>query len=69
MNGTVRVCRNAIKGIIPGGYNAIKVHIVLAVPVLYQDTLDLDVVAIAHPHTHNRRPPDWCCSWVVLCLS
>ncbi len=52
-----RACRNAIefnsisiKKIVPGGYEAMKLNVILAVPKKYQDTLDLDEVAKTFPY-------------------
>lgn len=51
-----RACRNAIefnsvsvKKIIPGGYDAMKLKVVLGVPSKYRRTLDLDAVARVFP--------------------
>jgi len=53
----MRACRNAIefntisiKKIVPGGYDAKKLNVILAVPKKYQDTLDLDQVATTFPY-------------------
>lgn len=53
----IRACRNAIefnslsiKKMIPGGYEAMKLNVILAVPKKYQDTLDLDEVAKTFPY-------------------
>jgi uncharacterized protein (TIGR02058 family) len=52
----IRACRNAIefnslsiKKMIPGGYEAMKLNVILAVPKKYQDTLNLDEVAKTFP--------------------
>ena len=52
-----RACRNAIefnsisiKKIVPGGYDAMKLNVILAVPKKYQDSLDLDEVATTFPY-------------------
>ena len=52
-----RACRNAIefnsisiKKIVPGGYDAMKLNVILAVPNKYQDTLNLDEVATVFPY-------------------
>mmetsp|Transcript_9363 Transcript_9363/g.14005 ORF Transcript_9363/g.14005 Transcript_9363/m.14005 type:complete len:186 (-) Transcript_9363:19-576(-) len=52
-----RACRNAIefnsisiKKIVPGGYDAMKLNVILAVPALYQNTLDLEEVASVFPY-------------------
>ena len=52
-----RACRNAIefnsisiKKIVPGGYDAMKLNVILAVPKKYQDTLDLDEIATTFPY-------------------
>lgn len=54
---TVRACRNAIEfnsvsiqRIIPGGYNHMKVHVILAVPPEYVHTLDIPQVATVFPY-------------------
>eukprot|EP00557_Chaetoceros_sp_GSL56_P011393 CAMPEP_0176481322 /NCGR_PEP_ID=MMETSP0200_2-20121128/2756_1 /TAXON_ID=947934 /ORGANISM="Chaetoceros sp., Strain GSL56" /LENGTH=152 /DNA_ID=CAMNT_0017877515 /DNA_START=215 /DNA_END=669 /DNA_ORIENTATION=- len=53
----IRACRNAIefnslsvKKMIPGGYEAMKLNVILAVPKKYQDTLDLNEVAKTFPY-------------------
>ena len=52
----VRACRNAIEfnsvritKIIPGGYDALKLDILLGVPQKYQDGLDLSQVETVFP--------------------
>ena len=52
-----RACRNAIefntisiKTIVPGGYDAMKLNVILAVPEKYHHTLDLDEVAKTFPY-------------------
>ena len=52
-----RACRNAIefnslsiKNMVPGGYEAMKLNVILAVPKKYQDTLDLEEVATTFPY-------------------
>ena len=52
-----RACRNAIEfnslsinKIIPGGYDAMKLNVFLAVPKKYQDNLNLDAVAATFPY-------------------
>jgi uncharacterized protein (TIGR02058 family) len=54
----VRACRNAIEfnsipciqKLVPGGYNALKLHVILAVPPQYQSTLDLEPVKAVFPY-------------------
>jgi len=53
----VRACRNAIEfnsvsiqGIIPGGYDAMKLHVLLAVPPKYSSDLDLEQVRKVFPY-------------------
>merc|ERR1719162_2193023 len=53
----VRACRNAIEfnslsidKIIPGGYDGMKLNVILAVPVEYQDGLDLEEVRKVFPY-------------------
>jgi len=53
----VRACRNAIEfnslsiqNIIPGGYSSMKLNVILAVPVKYQDGLDLSKVSEVFPY-------------------
>ena len=59
----VRACRNAIefnsipsiKRLIPnGGYDALKLDVLLAVPPKYRDGLDLDEVRKVFPYGHVR---------------
>lgn len=59
----VRACRNAIefnsipsiKRLIPdGGYDALKLDVLLGVPQKYRDELDLDEVAKVFPYGHVR---------------
>jgi len=52
-----RACRNAIefnslsiKKMVPGGYEAMKLNVILAVPKKYQDTLDLEDIATTFPY-------------------
>lgn len=55
---SVRACRNAIEfnsipsiqKLVPGGYDALKLHVILAVPPQYQSTLDLDPVRAVFPY-------------------
>ena len=54
----IRSCRNAIefnslpsiKKIVPGGYDGLKLDVILAVPKKYQDGLDLEAVAKVFPY-------------------
>jgi len=53
----MRACRNAIefnsisiKKIVPGGYDAMKLNVILAVPSIYQHTLDLERVKTVFPY-------------------
>ena len=54
----VRACRNAIEfnqipslgTIVPGGRDAMKLDVLLAVPLQYQNTLDLNVIKLAFPY-------------------
>lgn len=54
----VRACRNAIEfnsipsinRLVPGGYDALKLDVILAVPPKYQDNLDLDAVSAVFPY-------------------
>merc|ERR1740139_1768843 len=53
----VRACRNAIEfnslsidTIIPSGYDGMKLNVILAVPVQYQDGLDLEEVRKVFPY-------------------
>lgn len=53
----VRACRNAIEfnslsidTIIPGGYEGMKLNVILAVPGQYQDGLDLEEVRKVFPY-------------------
>ncbi len=53
----VRACRNAIefnsisiKKIVPGGYDAMKLNVILGVPSKYQNTLDLEEVKKVFPY-------------------
>ena len=59
----IRACRNAIefnsipsiKRLIPnGGYDALKLDVLLAVPPKYQEGLDLNQVATVFPYGHVR---------------
>jgi uncharacterized protein (TIGR02058 family) len=58
----VRACRNAIEfnqipsisTIVPGGRAAMKLDVLLAVPRLYQDGLDLDLVRRCFPYGQIR---------------
>ncbi len=54
---TVRACRNAIEfnslsinKMVPGGYDAMKLNVILGVPSKYQHTLDLDQVKNVFPY-------------------
>jgi uncharacterized protein (TIGR02058 family) len=55
---TVRACRNAIEfnsipsinKLVPGGYDALKLDVLLAVPPKYQSTLDLEKVKDVFPY-------------------
>eukprot|EP00545_Synedropsis_sp_CCMP1620_P014805 CAMPEP_0119006776 /NCGR_PEP_ID=MMETSP1176-20130426/2532_1 /TAXON_ID=265551 /ORGANISM="Synedropsis recta cf, Strain CCMP1620" /LENGTH=127 /DNA_ID=CAMNT_0006958769 /DNA_START=120 /DNA_END=503 /DNA_ORIENTATION=- len=54
----VRACRNAIEfnsipsinRLVPGGYDALKLDVLLAVPPKYQSTLDLEAVKQVFPY-------------------
>ena len=54
---TVRACRNAIEfnqipsisRIVPGGYDGIKLDVLLAVPKIYQAALDINAVRECFP--------------------
>lgn len=53
----MRACRNAIefnslsiKKMVPGGYDAMKLNVILGVPAKYQKTLDLDNVSKVFPY-------------------
>mmetsp|Transcript_29574 Transcript_29574/g.44015 ORF Transcript_29574/g.44015 Transcript_29574/m.44015 type:complete len:194 (-) Transcript_29574:600-1181(-) len=54
----VRACRNAIefnsipsiKWLVPGGYDNLKLSVILAVPPKYRDELDLDAVSAVFPY-------------------
>lgn len=54
----VRACRNAIefnsipsiKRLVPGGYDSLKLDVLLAVPSKYRDTLDLNKVKDVFPY-------------------
>lgn len=53
----MRACRNAIefnslsiKKMVPGGYDAMKLNVILGVPAKYQETLDLDNVSKVFPY-------------------
>ena len=56
--GLVRACRNAIEfnsipsiqRLVPGGYDALKLNVLLAVPPKYQATLDLEEVKKVFPY-------------------
>lgn len=58
----VRACRNAIefnsipsiKRLVPGGYDALKLDVILAIPKKYQDGLDLSAVAAVFPYGETR---------------
>jgi uncharacterized protein (TIGR02058 family) len=62
LNGTVRACRNSIefnsipsvKRLVPGGYDALKLDVILAVPPKYRDSLDLDQVQKVLPYGSIR---------------
>jgi uncharacterized protein (TIGR02058 family) len=55
---SVRACRNAIEfnsipsiqKLVPGGYDALKLHVILAVPPQYQSNLDLEPVRAVFPY-------------------
>jgi uncharacterized protein (TIGR02058 family) len=59
---TVRACRNSIefnsipsvKRLVPGGYDALKLDVLLAVPAKYRDSLDLDQVQKVFPYGSVR---------------
>jgi uncharacterized protein (TIGR02058 family) len=59
---TVRACRNAIEfnsipsinRLVPGGYEALKLDILLAVPLKYQSTLNLEEVKKVFPYGSTR---------------
>lgn len=54
----VRACRNAIEfnsipsinRLVPGGYDKLKLDVILAVPPKYQDNLDMEAVAKVFPY-------------------
>mmetsp|Transcript_21102 Transcript_21102/g.45996 ORF Transcript_21102/g.45996 Transcript_21102/m.45996 type:complete len:211 (+) Transcript_21102:76-708(+) len=54
----VRACRNAIEfnsipsinRLVPGGYDSLKLDVILAIPPKYRDGLDLDAVAKVFPY-------------------
>lgn len=53
----VRACRNAIEfnslsinRMVPGGYDAMKLNVILGVPAKYQHTLDLEEVKKVFPY-------------------
>ncbi len=54
----VRACRNAIefnsipsiKRLVPGGYDKLKLDVILAVPPKYQSDLDLEAVGNVFPY-------------------
>ena len=58
----VRACRNAIEfnsipsinRLVPGGYDNLKLDIILAVPPKYQTGLDLEKVAAAFPYGDTK---------------
>lgn len=58
----VRACRNAIEfnsipsinRLVPGGYDALKLDIILAIPPKYQAGLDLDAVAKVFPYGETK---------------
>jgi uncharacterized protein (TIGR02058 family) len=59
---TVRACRNAIefnsipsiKRLVPGGYDALKLDVVLAVPAKYRNALNLEDVQKVFPYGSIR---------------
>jgi uncharacterized protein (TIGR02058 family) len=59
---TVRACRNAIEfnsipsiqRLVPGGYDALKLDVVLAVPAKYRTSLNLDQVQTVFPYGSVR---------------
>ena len=54
----IRACRNAIEfnsipsigKLVPGGYNGLLLHVLLAVPPAYQHELDLDAIRQVFPY-------------------
>jgi uncharacterized protein (TIGR02058 family) len=57
----MRACRNAIEfnslsiqKMVPGGYDAMKLNVILAVPPKYQHTLDLEQVKTVFPYGDVR---------------
>eukprot|EP00542_Grammatophora_oceanica_P003798 CAMPEP_0194053236 /NCGR_PEP_ID=MMETSP0009_2-20130614/48866_1 /TAXON_ID=210454 /ORGANISM="Grammatophora oceanica, Strain CCMP 410" /LENGTH=101 /DNA_ID=CAMNT_0038701205 /DNA_START=83 /DNA_END=384 /DNA_ORIENTATION=- len=54
----VRACRNSIEfnsipsvgKLVPGGYDGLKLDVILAIPPSYQSTLDLDEVRKVFPY-------------------
>jgi|TARA_B110000971_G_scaffold221038_1_gene266574 uncharacterized protein (TIGR02058 family) len=62
----VRACRNAIefnsipsiKDIVPGGYDAMKLHIQLGVPHSFLDSVDLEKVKAVFPYGNIVEPVD-----------
>ncbi len=59
---TVRACRNAIEfnsipsinRLVPGGYDNLKLDVILAIPKKYQDGLDLEAVAKVFPYGESK---------------
>ncbi len=59
---TVRACRNAIEfnsipsinRLVPGGYDKLKLDVILAVPPKYQNGLDLEAVGNVFPYGDVR---------------
>eukprot|EP00550_Attheya_septentrionalis_P007572 CAMPEP_0198295560 /NCGR_PEP_ID=MMETSP1449-20131203/28285_1 /TAXON_ID=420275 /ORGANISM="Attheya septentrionalis, Strain CCMP2084" /LENGTH=133 /DNA_ID=CAMNT_0043995909 /DNA_START=208 /DNA_END=609 /DNA_ORIENTATION=+ len=58
----VRACRNSIEfnsipsinRLVPGGYDALKLDVILAVPPKYQKGLDLEAVAKVFPYGETK---------------
>jgi uncharacterized protein (TIGR02058 family) len=58
----VRACRNAIefnsipsiKRLVPGGYDNLKLDVILAIPPKYQKGLDRDAVAAVFPYGETK---------------
>jgi uncharacterized protein (TIGR02058 family) len=58
----VRACRNAIEfnsipsinRLVPGGYDKLKLDIILAIPPKYQEGLDLEAVANVFPYGETK---------------